>query len=65
MGKTPGAKPFQIVTQASLGYGHSSDVIKSLVVHGLYEYHFMGTLFFPHFHENVFLVITFELKQLG
>ena len=26
------AKPFQIFTQGSLGYGHSSDVIKSLAV---------------------------------
>ena len=26
------AKPFQNITQASLGYGHSLDVIKSLAV---------------------------------
>ena len=26
---------------------------------------FIGTLCFPTFHENAFLAITFELKQLG
>ena len=46
------AKPFQIFTQASLAYGHSSDIIKSLQSVRLL---FTGTLCFLLFCEHAFL----------
>ena len=56
------AKHLQIFTEPSLGYDHSPDVKISLVVctNSIYGY----TMFCA-ISRNAFLVISFELKQVG
>ena len=54
-------RPSVTSTQTILGYGHSSDVIKSLAIctNAIYRY-----VNFP-LSQKVYLVITFEIKPIG